>query len=177
MKTLRAILFALAAVLVVAASTSALGDDGFRPIFHPPTFTIHNAQITTSFRGLDGKTQPPGVYDLEVSQGPQGILIGLLKNGKRVGEARGKFIRGMSNPPEPEKAGMADGSVKPGTKVSDDWEARNRAKLQDIHFDASSAFNGDGRGSGKISCSNNLHPGGANKGSIEFQLPAVQGAK
>ncbi len=71
---------------------------------------------------------------------------------------------------------MADGSVKPGgaTKM-DDWEARARAGMQDIHFDTSSKLSfGSGGGEGKISCSNNLHPGGANQGSISFLLPAVQ---
>jgi hypothetical protein len=139
--------------------------------------------IPTAFKGLDGKTQPPGVYDVQVAQGPQGILIGLLKNGKRVGQATGRITGIAVDPPEPErKAGgdppggstkghdisvrkMGDGSVKPGA-----------AQMQDIHFDASSKVSmahGSGGGEGKISCSSNLHPGGANRGSISFLLPAV----
>ena len=50
---------------------------------------------------------------------------------------------------------------------------RKAGGVQDIHFDSSSKVSyGSGGGEGKISLSNNLHPGGANLGFIWFELPA-----
>ena len=146
------------AALALTAAPALRADDGFRPIFHPPTFQIHDVQVKTSFKGLDGKTQPAGLYDFGIEQRGQAILIGLLRNGKRVGEATGKFVPGAADPP--------------GGSQGHDISVRKAGGMQDIHFDASSkvAF-GDGGGAGKISCSNNLHPGGANLGWIQFQLP------
>jgi hypothetical protein len=114
------------------------------------------AVLPVAFRGLDGKTLPPGPCDLELSQQPgsDAILIGLLRAGKRVGETSGKFVPG-------------------GSTKMDDWEARARQNPNEIHFDGSSKVGFEYGGKGRISCSNNLYPGG-NAGSIEFLLPAVQ---
>jgi hypothetical protein len=72
-----------------------------------------------------------------------------------VGEFPGKFVPGAMQPPDPTKPGPA--------------------RLQDFHFDASSRVGFEYGGiRGTISCSNNLHPGGANFGWISFQLPAGQ---
>jgi hypothetical protein len=162
---------ALAAALALSAAPALLADDGFRPIFHPPTLTFRNVRIESAFKGLDGKTFPAGAYDMDVRQGTQGILIALLRNGKKLAEFPGKFVPGSA------KAGMADGSVRPsgGSTQGHDISVRKAGGMQDIHFDVASkvAFGGGG-GAGKIACSLNFHPGGANLGWIEFQLPAVQ---
>lgn len=175
-------MLALAAFALLASPALRAMDDWERRVnIHPDTL-IRGVSVPSAFKGLDGKAQPAGMYDVKLQKGTQGILIGLLRNGKTVGEFPGKFVPGAAEPPEPErKAGgdppggstkghdisirkMGDGSVKPGA-----------TQMQDFHFDASSkvAFGGGG-GAGKISCSNNLHPGGANLGSISFLLPAVQ---
>jgi hypothetical protein len=169
---------ALAAALALSAAPALLADDGFRPIFHPPTLTFRNVRIESAFKGLDGKTFPAGAYDMDVRQGTQGILIALLKNGRKVVEFPGKFVPGKVDPSDPNlKAGMGDGSVRPsgGSTQGHDISVRKAGGMQDIHFDVASkvAFGGGG-GAGKIACSLNFHPGGANLGWIEFQLPAVQ---
>jgi hypothetical protein len=153
-----------AAFALLAFPVLRAGDDWERRVSIHADTLIRGVSVP-AFRGLDGKTQPAGLYDLNLSKGTQGILIGLLRNGKKVGEFPGKFV------PPASRAGMADGSVKPGAKVSDDWEAR--ARLNGIHFDGSSKVGFEYGGIGRISCSNNLHPGG-NEGSISFLLPAVQ---
>jgi hypothetical protein len=114
------------------------------------------AVIPVAFRGLDGKMLPPGPCDLELRQQPgsDAILIGLLRGGKRVGEASGRFVPG-------------------GATKMDDWEARARQSPNQIHFDGSSKVGFEYGGVFRISCSNNLYRG-ANAGSIEFLLPAVQ---
>lgn len=144
---------ALAGALAFATAPVLRADDGFRPIFHPPTLSFRNVRIESAFKGLDGKTFPAGAYDMDVRQGTQGILIGLLRNGKKLAEFTGKFVPGAMNPPEPE---------------------RKAGGLRSLHFDTSSKVSfGGGGGAGKISCSNNLHPGGASLGWIEFKLPAM----
>jgi hypothetical protein len=168
----RALAFAGAIALLASPSLRAMDDWEKRINIHPDTL-IRGVSVPSAFKGLDGKTQPSGLYDLKLQKGTQGILIGLLRNGKTVGEFPGKFVPGAADPPggatqghdiSVRKAGMGDGSVKPG-----------QAQMQDFHFDVSSRVSfGDGGGAGKISCSNNLHPGGANLGSISFLLPAVQ---
>ena len=169
---------ALAAALAFAAAPALRADDGFRPIFHPPTLTLRNVRIESAFKGLDGKTQPAGAYDMDVRQGTQGILIALLKNGRKLAEFPGKFVPGKVDPSDPNsKAGLGDGSVRfsGGSTQGHDISVRKAGGMHDIHFDASSKMShGSGGGEGKISCSNNLHPGGANLGWIEFKLPAVQ---
>jgi hypothetical protein len=131
-------------------------DDWERQVKISPDTLIRGVSIPSAFKGLNGKSQPAGLYDVKLHKGTQGILIGLLRNGKTVGEFPGKFVPGAAR--------MGDGSVKPG-----------QTQMQDFHFDVSSAVSfGEGGGAGKISCSNNLHPGGANLGSIQFLLPAVQ---
>ncbi len=141
--------FGLAALALAAAP--ALRGEGFRPIFHPPTITFSAVPIETAFRGTDGKTYPAGKYDFRMQQGTQGILIGLLHNGKMLAEFPGKFVPGAVEPPEPDKS-----------------------RGHDIHFDTSSKVSFEYGGKGKLFASSKLHPGGANLGSISFLLPAVQ---
>lgn len=120
-----------------------------RPVFDPAVLFLPAVQVPQAFRGADGKTQPAGPYDLKVSQGAQGILIGLLRNGKLAGEANGKFV------PPP--------------------DADRKAGAHDFHFDASSKVSfGGGGGAGRISCSINQHSGPMLLPYIEFHLPAVQ---
>ena len=164
------------AALALTAAPALRADDGFRPIFHPPTFQIHDVQVKTSFKGLDGKTQPAGLYDFGIEQRGQAILIGLLRNGKRVGEVTGKFVAGEPLASQGKDVNSNTWAGTPGGAIqAHDVSVRKAGGMQDIHFDASSkvAF-GEGGGAGKISCSNNLHPGGANLGWISFLLPAVQ---
>ena len=164
-------MLALAAFALLASPAVRAMDDWERQVKISPDTLIRGVSIPSAFKGLDGKSQPAGLYDVKLHKGTQGILIGLLRNGKTVGEFPGKFVPGAADPPGGSTQGhdisvrkMGDGSVKPG-----------QSQMQDFHFDASSkvAF-GDGGGAGKISLSNNLHPGGANLGSISFLLPAVQ---
>ncbi len=126
-----------------------------RPVFDVPVLLLP-ALIPAAFRGLGGNTLPPGPCDVELRQQPgsEAILIGLLRGGKRVGEASGRFVPG-------------------GATKMDDWEARARQNPNEIHFDGSSKVGFEVGGLGRISCSNNLYRGG-NPGSIEFLLPAVQ---
>ena len=149
------------AALVIAAAPALFGE-GFRPIFHPPTITFSAVPIETAFRGTDGKTNPAGVYDIKVQQGTQGILIGLLHNGKVVGEFPGKFVPGATNPPDPDR------------KVGVDPPEPDKSRGHEIHFDASSKVGFEYGGKGRVFASSKLHPGGANLGSISFLLPAVQ---
>lgn len=117
----------------------------FKLVFTPSTLLLPAAQVPSAFKGADGKALPAGSYAFELRQGTQGILIGLLRNGQRVAEVPGKLVGGEAN-----------------------------ARMQDFHFDVSSKVSfGGGGGAGKISCSNNLHPG-AILPYIEFQLPAVK---
>ena len=185
-------MLALAAFALLAFPMLRAMDDWERQVKIAPETLIRGVSIPSAFKGLDGKTQPAGLYDVKLRKGTQGILIGLLRNGRTVGEVPGKFVPGAQNnaPAAPltsqgkdfnSNAGAGapggatqahdisirrtgDGSVKPGA-----------AQMQDFHFDVSSRVSfGGGGGAGKISCSNNLHPGGANLGSISFLLPAVQ---
>jgi hypothetical protein len=163
-------MLALTAFALLASPALRAMDDWERRVNIHPDTVIRGVSIPSAFKGLDGKSQPAGLYDVKLHKGTQGILIGLLRNGKTVGEFPGKFVPAAGGagvpPPDPDKARMGDGSVKPG-----------QAQMQDFHFDASSRVSmahGSGGGEGKISCSNNLHPGGANLGSISFLLPAVQ---
>jgi hypothetical protein len=145
----------LAAAFALASPALRAGDDWERRVnIHADTL-IRGVSVPSEFKGLDGRTQPAGLYDFDIEQRGQGILIGLLRNGKRVGEFPGRFVPGEMHPPDPTKPGQT--------------------RLHDIHFDASSKVGFEYGGiKGKVSCSNSLHPGGANLGSIEFQLPAVQ---
>ncbi len=178
---LRALAFAAALALPAAPALHA-DDWEARAIVNPDTL-IRGVPVPSAFRGLDGKTQPPGLYDFRLRKGTQGILIALLKNGKSVAEFPGKFVPGRPDPdsknaigavdpPEPDR--KAGGDPPGGATKGHDISIRKAGGAQDIHFDASSrvSFGGAG-GMGKISCSNNLHPGGANLGSISFLLPAV----
>lgn len=160
-------MLALAALSLLASPALRAMDDWERQVKISPDALIRGVSIPSAFRGLDGKTQPAGLYDLRLNKGTQGILIGLLRNGKTVAEFPGKFV----------PAAMGDGSVKPGEAQGHDISVRKAGGAQDIHFDASSKVamaHGSGGGEGKISCSNSLHPGGANLGFISFRLPAVQ---
>ena len=154
---------ALAALSLLAAPALRGMDDWERQVKISPDTLIRGVSIPSAFRGLNGKLQPAGLYDLKLNKGTQGILIGLLRNGKTVAEFPGKFAPAKVDPSDPNlKAGMGDGSVKP-------------AGTQDIHFDSSSKVAyGSGGGEGKISVSNNLHPGGTNLGTISFQLPPAR---
>jgi hypothetical protein len=156
----RRLLASALAALTLLASPALRADDWEARVKISPDTLIRGVSIPSAFKGLDGKSQPAGLYDLKLHKGTQGILIGLLRNGKTVGEFPGKFVPGAADPP--------------GGSQGHDISVRKAGGAQDIHFDGSSkvAF-GEGGGTGKISCSNNLHPGGANLGSIQFQLPAV----
>ena len=167
----------LAALAIIAFPTLRADDWEARGVVDPGTL-IRNIAIPSPFRGLDGKAFPAGAYDMDVRQGTQGILIALLKNGRKVAEFPGKFVPGRVDPSDPNlKAGMGDGSVRPsgGSTQGHDISVRKAGGMHDIHFDGSSRVSyGSGGGEGKISCSLNFHPGGANLGWIEFKLPAVQ---
>lgn len=117
----------------------------FGPVFTPSPLLLPPVQVPSAFKGVDGKTMPAGLYAFELRQGTQGILIGLLRNGQKVAEVPGKFVGGQAT-----------------------------VRMQDFHFDVSSKVSfGGGGGAGKVSCSNNLHPG-AILPYIEFTLPAAQ---
>jgi hypothetical protein len=149
--------------LVLAASfalPASAALNAYRPAIDGKVLSFQNVQIGT-FRGADGMSQPAGPYELRVQQGAQGILIGLLHNGKTLAEFPGKFVPGLTPPPDPDR--------KVGNLPPDPIRARG---AQDLHFDASSKVaTGGGGGAGKIFPSSKLHPGGANLGWIEFQLP------
>lgn len=164
-----------AALAFLAAPALRAMDDWERHVKVAPDTLIRGVQVPSAFRGLDGKTQPAGLYDFDIEQKSQGILIGLLKNGRRVGEVSGKFVPGAVGRPDPDSKVSAD---PPGeTKVIHDISIRKTGGLHDIHFDVSSRVGFEYGGlRGRISPSNNLHPGGANLGFIWFTLPAVQGA-
>ncbi len=163
-----------AALALLAAPALRAMDDWERQVKIAPDTLIRGVSVPSAFRGLDGKTHPAGLYDLSIRKGTQGILIGLLRSGKTVGEFAGKFVPGAVNPPDPDKSRMGDGSVKQGGATQGhDISVRKAGGMQDIHFDASSRVGFEYGGMAKISCSNNLHPGGANLGSISFLLPAV----
>jgi len=168
---------ALAGALVLLASpTLRAMDDWERQIKIAPDTLIRGVSIPSPFKGLDGKTQPAGLYDVKLHKGTQGILIGLLRNGKTVGEVPGKFVAGEPLASQGKDVNSNTWAGTPGGATqAHDISVRKAGGMQDIHFDASSkvAF-GEGGGAGKISCSNNLHPGGANLGWISFLLPAVQ---
>ena len=120
-----------------------------------PETLIRGVSVSAAFKGLDGKLQPAGNYDLKLHKGKQGILIGLLRNGKTVAEFPGKFVPGASEPPNSDRKG----GMRPRV----------------LNFDDSSKVStGGGGGAGKILVSSTLHPGGANLGWIEFQLPQGQ---
>lgn len=154
---------AFAAILALVASPAlgAVDEGAGRPVVHDDTL-IRGVRIPSAFKGLDGKTYAPGAYDLSVRQETQGILIGLLRNGKRVAEFQGRYFAGVVNR-------FSAGGRAPGPAGSSSLAAGLR-----VHFDASSRVAFGGGGAGRISCSNKLHPGGANLGSISFQLPFVQ---
>ncbi len=122
-----------------------------RPTFEAPVLLLP-AVLPVPFRGLDGKTQPAGPYDLELKQQPgsDAILIGLLRAGKRVGETSGKFV--------------------PGATQMDDWEARAR---RGFRFGAQSKVSFLGN-AGKVGCTNEVKPGSPDPAAIEFLLPAIQ---
>ena len=164
-----------AALAFLAAPALRAMDDWERHVKVAPDTLIRGVTIPAAFRGLDGKAQPAGVYDLKLHQGTQGILIGLLRNGKSVGEFPGKFAAGV-DPTNPNlKNDPGDGSIKQGGATQGhDISIRKTGGLHDIHFDVSSRVGFEYGGlRGRISPSNNLHPGGANLGSISFLLPAV----
>ena len=156
-------MLSLAAAAVLASpALVAMDEEAGRPVVLAGTL-IRGVTIPSAFKGLDGKTQPAGLYDMNVQQGAQGILIGLFRNGKRVAEVQGRFFSGVVS------------RFSAGGQAAQPPGASSQGNHLQVHFDASSkvSFPGGG-GTGKISCSNNLHPGGANPGSISFLLPAVQ---
>jgi hypothetical protein len=151
-------------------------DDWERQVKISPDTLIRGVSIPSAFKGLDGKSHPAGLYDLKLRQGTQGILIALLKSGKTVGEFPGKFVPGAMLTSQGKEVNSNTWAGAPGGATqAHDISIRKAGGTQDIHFDASSrvGFEHGGIG-GTISCSNNLHPGGANLGSISFLLPAVQ---
>jgi len=152
----------VALALLSAPALHATDEVAGRPAVQPGML-LRNVTIPSAFRGLDGKTHPPGVYEMSVKQGTQEILIEVLKNGKRVAEVQGRYFSGLVSG---FSSGEREARPAGGSTQRDDFQ---------VHFDASSKVSfGGGGGAGKISCSNNLHPGGANLGSISFLLPAVK---
>lgn len=170
---------ALAAAFALLASPALRADDWEARVKIRPDTLIRGVSVPSAFKGLDGKSHPAGLYDLKLRKGgTQGILIGLLKNGKTAGEFPGRFVPGATNPPapdrktgqpppEPDKVRMGDGSVR----------FLKNSVAQEFHFDSSSKVSmahGGGGGEGKVFCTNNLQPG-AILPYIEFLLlPAVQ---
>ncbi len=160
MKKTTPVLVALA--LLSAPRLHAMDEVAILPVVGADTL-IRGVSIPSAFRGLDGKPQPPGIYEMSLKQGTQGILIEVLRNGTGVAEVQGRFFSGMVSR---FSAGGRDARPAGGSTQGD---------VLQVHFDASSKVSfGGGGGAGKISCSNNLHPGGANLGSISFLLPAVK---
>ncbi|HSB36478.1 MAG TPA: hypothetical protein VLH41_06340, partial [Thermoanaerobaculia bacterium] len=57
-------LFSLAAVgLLASPALLATDEQAVRPVVRADTL-IRGVQIPFAFRGLDGKTQPPGIYEM-----------------------------------------------------------------------------------------------------------------
>ena len=134
------------ALAFVARPLRATDGEAERPVVHADTL-IRGVPVPSAFKGEGGRTYPPGAYDVSVRQSPQGILIGLVRNGKPVAEVKGRYFTGVVN------------------RFSAGGHAAS------IHFDASSRVSFAGGGAGKISCSHDLHPGATNLGSISFLLP------
>lgn len=169
-KTLAVLLLSAALGLAATAALNA-----YRPAIDGKVLSFQNIQIV-AFRGADGMSRSAGPYELRIQQGAQGILIGLLRNGKTVGEFPGKFAAGMGQPPDPIRAaGMGEPPEPSRAAGMGEPPDPGRAAGKALHFDSSSriAFEQGGR-TVKIFPSNQLHPGGANLGWIEFQLPAGQ---
>lgn len=174
------------AVLALAGSGALAADK----ILKGDQFVVAGVNFPQPFKTPSGQILKAGVYDLKVvSDGTEGVLIGLLKGGKQVGQLRGiakalpvdQGVRkqpaggpGMALPvdqgvklqPTP-RGGQAAGAVVP---------LDNKA-FRDLGFTPASPVSFLG-GTGKISCSNNLQPGGANLPYIEFAfVPAIQKTK
>jgi hypothetical protein len=148
-------------------------------------FVVTGVNFRQPFKTPSGQILKAGVYDLKVvSDGTEGVLIGLLKEGKQVGQLRGiaHFVNFGDLRPTP-RDGKA-GSGSPGQAVPGDQNVKlqpagisvpldNKA-FRDLGFTPASPVSFGG-GSGKISCSLNFHPGSPNRPYIEFDfLPDTQ---
>ena len=160
-------------------------------------FTIAGVNFPQPFQTTSGQILKAGVYDLKVvSDGTVGVLIGLFKEGKQVGQLRGTVMQGGT----PYCGGCGDhqqGSGSPGKALPVDQGVKlqpggaigpienkvqpagivtpsdNKA-FRDLGLSPASAVSFGG-GSGKISNNNHLHPGGANLPYIAFAfLPPTQ---
>lgn len=139
-------------------------------------FVVAGVNFPQPFKTPSGQVLKAGVYDLKVvSDGTEGVLIGLLKGGKQVGQLRGivkalPVDQGVKLQPAG-GPGMAL-PVDQGIKLQP--TPRGGKAFRDLGLTPASAVSFGG-GLGKISNSNNLHPGGANLPNIEFAfLPAAQ---
>ncbi len=178
-----------AALAFLAAPALRAMDDWERHVKIQPDTLIRGVTVPTAFKGSDGKSHPAGAYEISVRNSPQGILIGLLRDGKQVAEMKGRFFAGIVNRFSTGESRVGDppGGATQGHDASDRKAspAGTEAHMGDgsvrflkqnidssVHFDPSSEVSFAG-GAGKISC-NNRHPGEVNPCWISFDLPAVQ---
>lgn len=177
----------------------ALGGGAFAAdkILKGDQFVVAGVNFPQPFQTPSGQVLKAGLYDLKVvSDGTEGVLIGLLKGGKQVGQLRGTVMQGgepyCGGCYKPQKRsggpGMAlpvdqgiklqptprDGKAGSGTDPQGGIGPIDNKAFHDLGLSPASPVSFGG-GSGKISCSNSLRPGCANAPSIEFAfVPAVQ---
>ena len=163
------------AVLALAGSGILAADK----ILKGDQLVVAGVNFPQPFKTPSGQILKAGVYDLKViSEGGDGVLIGLLQGGKQVGQLRGivkalPVDQGVRKQPAG-GPGMAL-PVDQGIKLQP--TTRGGKAFQDLGFTPASPVSFLG-GTGKISCSNNLQPGGANLPYIEFAfVPAIQKTK
>jgi hypothetical protein len=144
-------------------------------------FVIQGVNFPKPFKTPSGQILKAGAYDLKVvSDGTEGVLIGLLKEGKQVGQLRGiaHFVnfgdlrRGSGGPGEalPVDQGIKLQPTPRDSKAGSGTDPQNAPKaFRDLGFTPVSPVSFFG-GKGKISSTSRSQPA-ANLPYLEFEIP------